>query len=284
MPFVPEGFYALEQAVLRLAQQGSEELWDATKLTSAELRAYQSIGDTVHYQDLRKLLLGAYRSVGEPQGGIEDRLESYERAQRHLREALYSRKVRSVLQISQTGKCVEQESESWAQQTAASWLDDGRAFIPTGGVERTAFGPYVAGAPEELNYIEQPKGLWASILIEKESFDSFLAAVAGAPTEKSGGTAERGGPPGPRTRRGAPIQYDWDDAKLFVFQELDAHGDFAVAENRVKGWRSQNDLVSKLQEYMESAPGGGRAPSDSSAKKFVADCVAEWRTVNNSAT
>jgi hypothetical protein len=189
MPFVPEGFYALEQAVLRLAQQASEELWDATKLTSAELRAYQSIGETVHYQDLRKLLLGAYRSVGEPQGGIEDRLESYERAQRHLREALYSRKVRSVLQISQTGKLVEQEPESWAQETAASWFDDGRAFIPTGGIERTAFGPYVAGAPDELNYLEQPKGLWASILIEKESFASFLAKVAGpaaGTTEKSG--------------------------------------------------------------------------------------------------
>jgi hypothetical protein len=283
MPFVPEGFYALEQAVLRLAQEGSEELWDATKLTSAELRAYQSIGNTVHYQDLRKLLLGAYRSVGEPQGGIEDRLESYERAQRHLREALYSRKVRSVLQISQTGKCVEQESESWAQQTAASWFDDGRAFIPTGGIERTAFGPYVAGAPEELNYIEQPKGLWASILIEKESFDSFLAAVAGAPTEKSGGTAERGGPSRPRTRGGAPIQYDWDDAKLFVFRELEAHGDFAVPENRVKGWRSQNDLIRKLQEYMATPAGGGRAPSDSMAKTLVANCLAEWRTADNSA-
>jgi hypothetical protein len=267
MPLVPEGFYALEQAVLRLAQHGNEELWDATKLSSAELRAYQSIGDTVHYQDLRKLLPGAHRNVGEPQAGIEDRLKSYEGAQQHLREALHSGKVRSVLQVSQTGKCVEQDPESWAQETATSWFDDGRAFIPTGGVERMAFGPYVAGGPDELNYIEQPKGLWAFILIEKESFASFLA-----------------GPPGPRTRGGAPVQYDWDDAKLFVFRELDAHGDFAVPQNRVKGWRSQNDLIGKLQEYMATPAGGGRAPSDSSAKTLVANCLAEWRVANNSAS
>jgi hypothetical protein len=195
MPLVPEGFYALEQAVLLLAQQDSKELWDATKLTSAELRVYELLGDAVHYQDLRRLVFG------DPHRAIEDRLESYERAQHRLREALHSGKVRSVLQISQTGKREEQKPESWAQETAINWFDDGKAFIVTGGVERAPFGPYVPGAPDEVNYIEQPRGLWVHILVEKESFDSFVIASSRPPAEKSDSDIpERGGPP--QTRRG----------------------------------------------------------------------------------
>jgi hypothetical protein len=35
---------------------------------------------------------------------------------------------------------------------------------------------------------------------------------------------------------------------------------------------------------MESAQGGGRAPSESGAKRFVSMWVAEWRAANNSAS
>jgi hypothetical protein len=91
-------------------------------------------------------------------------------------------------------------------------------------------------------------------------------------------------PAKPRKRRGAAQKYDWDDAKQFVLKQLNNHGDFDQPENRCEGWRSQNDLVRKLQEYMGSRRGGECEPSDSSAKSFVRAVVHEWRAANNSAS
>ena len=78
----------------------------------------------------------------------------------------------------------------------------------------------------------------------------------------------------PRQRRGAPQQYDWDDAKQFVIRELDTNGDFDNPAKQFEGWHSQNDLVSKLLTYMASR---AEEPSPSSAKKYVARWVSEWR-------
>jgi hypothetical protein len=278
---IPEGFYALERAVLLLAQQLNKELWDPGKLTSAEVSAYEGLGDTVHYQELRKLLLGKKGAANEPQHGVEERLKTYEHAQRRLREALHSCKVRSYLQISQTGECLEQPSRNWAQETAVNWFGDGRAFIISGRTDRMAFGPYVPGASDEVNFIEQPGGWWATILIEKDSFDALVTNLGALPS-KEGGEAARYSPKKSRRRRGPPKQYDWEDARLFCFQELDTLRDFDIPANQCEGWQSQNDLVRKLQEYMASPRDGGREPSDSVAKAYVARWVDEWRSANNS--
>ena len=282
---IPEGFYALERAVLLLAQQLNKELWDPAKLTSAEVSAYQGLGDTVHYQELRKLLLGKEGAVNEPRHGIEERLKAYEHAQRRLREALHSRKVRSYLQISQTGECLEQPSRNWAQETAVNWFADGRAFIISGRTDRMAFGPYVPGASDEVNFIEQPGGWWASILIEKESFDALVTNLGALPSKEGGeaaGSQEFASTKKSGKRRGPPKRYDWEDAMLFCVEELNTRGDFDVPANQCEGWQSQNDLIRKLQEYMASPRGGGREPSDSVAKAYVARWVDEWRLANNS--
>jgi hypothetical protein len=59
------------------------------------------------------------------------------------------------------------------------------------------------------------------------------------------------GKPGPR------LKFDEIDAKEFVFQQLADNGDFDKPDNQVEGWRSQNDLVGKLQDYM-ATPARGR--------------------------
>lgn len=82
---------------------------------------------------------------------------------------------------------------------------------------------------------------------------------------------------GPRQRRGAPNQYDWDDARQFVIRELNLHGDFDIPANQSEKWRTQTHLVGRLQNYMATRPGGGRMPSDSGAKANVARWVTEWR-------
>ncbi|UGY16921.1 hypothetical protein HAP48_0005375 [Bradyrhizobium septentrionale] len=42
--FVPKGFYALERAVLLIARELDERLWDHAKMTLAEINAYERLG------------------------------------------------------------------------------------------------------------------------------------------------------------------------------------------------------------------------------------------------
>lgn len=86
----------------------------------------------------------------------------------------------------------------------------------------------------------------------------------------------------PPQRRGAPPQYDWDDGKQFVFKELETYGDFDLPENHSTGWRSQNDLIDRLLEYMGRR---SKEPGRSTAQGYVSTWVSEWRkSPNNSAT
>jgi hypothetical protein len=80
-----------------------------------------------------------------------------------------------------------------------------------------------------------------------------------------------------KSRRGAPKKYDWEDAEQFAFQLFETRGDFDVQGNQTGEWRSQNDLVRKVQLYMASARGGGAEASDSRTKDVVARWVSKWR-------
>jgi hypothetical protein len=235
--FVPTGFYALERAVLLFAKQLNPDLWDPTKMTSAEVSIYEGLGQRVHYQDLSKLLRGLQVNEGGQTSAvaddlIEERLRAYEQAQLLLRAALHAGRARSFLQISETGQRVEQETASWAQEKAISWFDDGRAFILTGGAERTSFGPYVPGAPDDVNYIEQPKGVWASILIDKISFDTAAAdSVVTAAKQKDKG--------------GRPAEYDWDAVKEYMLAQVKQ---FGVPGKKNRRLPTKNDLVALILE------------------------------------
>jgi hypothetical protein len=57
--------------------------------------------------------------------------------------------------------------------------------------------------------------------------------------------------PAPKDTRGSPEQYDWDDIEQFIRREFTNRGDFADAGNRVNGWRSQNDLIELIKDYLE---------------------------------
>ena len=49
---------------------------------------------------------------------------------------------------------------------------------------------------------------------------------------------------------GAPEKFDWDDIEQFVRREIAERGDYRKPENRVKGWRSQNDLIRSIESYL----------------------------------
>ena len=165
-----------------------------------------------------------------PANLIEERLRAYEQAQLLLRAALHAGRAHSFLQISGTGQRVEQVAASWAQENAISWFDDGRAFILTGGAERASFGPYVPGAPDDVNYIEQPKGVWASILIDQQSFDT--AAVDSAAT-----SAEQ------KDKGGRPPEYDWSAVKEYMLAQVNK---FGVPGKTNKRLPAKADLVTLI--------------------------------------
>jgi hypothetical protein len=50
---------------------------------------------------------------------------------------------------------------------------------------------------------------------------------------------------------GAAEQFDWADIELLVRKLFADRGDFAKPENRVLGWRSQNDLIEAVKDYLE---------------------------------
>jgi hypothetical protein len=232
--FVPTGFYALERAVLLLARQLNPVLWDPARMSAAELSIYESLGDAVHYQNLSKLLrpLKVNESEKDAAGLIDERLRGYEQAQRRLRAALHAGSARSFLQISETGRRIEQEAASWAQDNAITWFDDGRAFLTDGAEERTSFGPYVPGAPDDVNYIERPKRVWASILIDQTSFDTAtIDPVVVAVEQKDKG--------------GRPPEYDGDAVKQYMLAQV---GRYGVPGKNNKRFPVKSDLVAAILE------------------------------------
>ena len=54
--FVPKGYYALEKAVLLIARELNERLWDHAQMTLSEVNAYEKLGEATHYKDLRQTL------------------------------------------------------------------------------------------------------------------------------------------------------------------------------------------------------------------------------------
>jgi hypothetical protein len=64
---------------------------------------------------------------------------------------------------------------------------------------------------------------------------------------------------------------------------LNAKGDFCDAP--MDDWKSQNDLIRVVLEYMEKRPwiGEGNGPSPSTLKTRIAPMVAEWRKTSSTA-
>jgi hypothetical protein len=79
-----------------------------------------------------------------------------------------------------------------------------------------------------------------------------------------------------RTGPGAAEQYDWADIELFVRKLLSDRGDFAKPENRMDGWRSQNNLIEVVKNYLEKTR--QPAPSPTQFKDKVADMLKRIRS------
>jgi hypothetical protein len=80
----------------------------------------------------------------------------------------------------------------------------------------------------------------------------------------------------PRSAPGAPEIYDWDDVRQFTRREFEKRGDFLKSENRVKGWRSQNDLIKLIKDYLDRL--NQPVPGDSQLKKQVAETLKQLRS------
>jgi hypothetical protein len=75
-------------------------------------------------------------------------------------------------------------------------------------------------------------------------------------------------------RAGAPIKYDWPDAKKFAMDLLNEEGEFREWDDG--GWKTPADLERRVLTYMEKATGEGNGPGASTVRAKVAQWVAEW--------
>jgi hypothetical protein len=85
----------------------------------------------------------------------------------------------------------------------------------------------------------------------------------------TGGMARR------KSKAGTKAIWDWDDIELFVLKMLEENGDFENPADRVRGWKSQNDLIDHVRGYISKR--GDPEPSDSTLKDRVAPMIARWR-------
>ncbi|WP_426612243.1 hypothetical protein [Bradyrhizobium sp. McL0616] len=233
--FVPKGFYALERAVLLIARELDERLWDHAKMTLSEINAYERLGETSHYKDLRRTLEDIElslrdRKTGElPDDSIEKRFNAYQESQQLLRAALNAGELRSYLQFAETGERSEQPPEAWAQVNATNWFDDGQIYVLTGGTHRILLPPYIPGASDDVNFANAPNGVWASILIEKDSFSDWYYSAAGPMANVEAIERDRGG---------RPLEYDWDAIKEYAL---------GLVKQRGRPGRANKRLPSKSQ-------------------------------------
>jgi hypothetical protein len=218
--FLPKGYYALERAVLLLARKLDQELWDHAKMTLAEVNEYERLGETAHYAGLRKRLINIEiendlrdrRTFELKDDSIKRRFISYHESQKLIRQALHAGELRSWSQSTRTGERSELPAESWAQENAITWFDDGRAYILTGGTRRTQFRLGVPGLPGAL---EEPDGFMATILIDQESFSSWCYSSNDSKRDIEAREQDKGG---------RPPEFDWDAIKAFTLDQVREHG------------------------------------------------------------
>jgi hypothetical protein len=82
----------------------------------------------------------------------------------------------------------------------------------------------------------------------------------------------------PKSKAGAKPGWDWEDVKLFVFDQLNKRGDIVEAD-QMADWRSQNDVIKSVREYMENIlriP-VENLPSDTTMKDRIAPMIREWQ-------
>jgi hypothetical protein len=82
----------------------------------------------------------------------------------------------------------------------------------------------------------------------------------------------------PKGKSGRKPDWDWEDVRQFVFQMLDQNGDFDDPAPAAE-WKSQNDLIRAVLNYIEKQVGigEGNGPSHTTLKERVAPMVADWR-------
>jgi hypothetical protein len=82
----------------------------------------------------------------------------------------------------------------------------------------------------------------------------------------------------PKRKAGRKPKYDWQEAELYVFQQLDARGDFDD-HDQLDGWKCQADLARSVADYFSKKP-SGKVPVDSVIRDNIRSMVDAWRKKN----
>jgi len=110
------------------------------------------------------------------------------------------------------------------------------------------------------------------IVMPRENLDAFLKA--GEALRKSTLKKKRRRTKG-ASRAGAPEEHDWEEARLFVMQELKARGNPLDKNNQTKGWRTISDVAKLLIDHLENFS-GGVGPNMSTARGYASRWIKEF--------
>jgi hypothetical protein len=84
-----------------------------------------------------------------------------------------------------------------------------------------------------------------------------------------------------KTGAGHPDEYDWDEGKQFVMQELERRGDPTRPENRTKDWRSKTDIARKLIDHLTRFGDDDAGPDLSTARGRVRGWLDEFQQLKS---
>ncbi|MFO1098230.1 MAG: hypothetical protein U1E81_08130 [Xanthobacteraceae bacterium] len=101
------------------------------------------------------------------------------------------------------------------------------------------------------------------------------ATAANAAAEGLGEPDMANGAAEAKSPAGAKPKWDWEDIGLFVNKTLCQNEDFDDPKHQVPGWRSQNDLIEKVKDYLETRRHDLPAPS--TLKSRIGPMVSKWR-------
>jgi hypothetical protein len=78
----------------------------------------------------------------------------------------------------------------WAGANGDNLLNDnGEVYLHAGQTKRVQFGMYIPGAPDDVNFVEVPVGIWCDFLVIEKTIREFLGTAVSAKGDTQTGTA-----------------------------------------------------------------------------------------------
>jgi hypothetical protein len=85
---------------------------------------------------------------------------------------------------------ITDDPRHWAGVNGDNLLsDNGEVYLTAGQTKRIQFGMYVPGAPDDVNFVEVPVGVWCDFLIIEKTLREFLGTAIREKRDTQTGTA-----------------------------------------------------------------------------------------------